>query len=126
MPFFKGTTMEKELWTFKGHKEIKITVEIGNTWWLRFKGLMGRSRASLPKGEGLFLQHTNSIHMCFMRFAIDAVYFDKNLKIVKIVRHLHPWIGLSACLKADSCLEMRAGEAERIGMKVGMVAEKEE
>lgn len=58
--------------------------------------------------------------MCFMRFAIDAVYFDSSMTIVKIVSRLHPWIGLSACLKASSVLEMKAGEAERLGLAIGM------
>lgn len=86
----------------------------------RFRGLM--LRKPLPPAAGLWLNPTNSIHMCFMRFAIDAVYFNKNMEIVKIVRNLHPWLGLSACLKASSVLELKAGEAERLGLKVGLQA----
>ena len=44
------------------------------------------------------------------------------MEIVKIVRNLHPWLGLSACLKASSVLELKAGEAERLGLKVGLQA----
>ena len=40
--------------------------------WARFRGLMGR-RALAP-GEGLWLPTDASIHMLFMRFAIDAVF----------------------------------------------------
>lgn len=110
--------MKVEHWTFKDHEDIQISVEIADSWWGRFKGLM--LRAPLPKGHGLFLLHTNSIHMCFMRFPIDAIYFDGQMKIVKIVHHLSPWIGLSACLKAKSVLEMPTGEADRLGLAVGM------
>lgn len=42
------------------------------------------------------------------------------MTIVKIVSRLHSWIGLSACLKASSVLEMKAGEAERLGLAIGM------
>ena len=58
---------------------------------------------------------------CFMRFAIDAVYFDGEGRVVKVVSHLAPWLGLSACLRAKGCLEMKAGEANRLGIQVGMV-----
>ncbi len=111
--------MKVETWTLaKGERHISITVEIADTWWGRFKGLMMRKK--LPEGRGLFLEKTNSIHMCFMRFAIDAIYFDGQGNVVKVVNHLHPWLGLSACLKAKGCLEMRSGEAKRLGVVVGM------
>lgn len=111
--------LQKEVWSFEGHPEISISVELAVSWWARFKGLMLRS--PLSPGQGLFLKSTNSIHMCFMRFAIDAVYFDdSSMTIVKIVRRLHPWVGLSACLRASSVLEMKAGEADRLGLAIGM------
>lgn len=110
--------MKTEVWSFENHPEVSLTVEVADTWWTRFRGLM--LRAPLAPGRGLFLRPTNSIHMCFMRFAIDAVYFDSSMTIVKIVPRLRPWIGLSACLKASSVLEMKAGEAERLGLAIGM------
>ena len=100
------------------HRTISIDIEMADSWWSRFKGLM--MRKSLGDGEGLYLKKTNSIHMCFMRFAIDAIYFDKNGQVVKVVSDLPPWLGLSACLKAKDCLEMKAGEAKRLGIEVGM------
>ena len=48
------------------------------------------------------------------------MYFNDRMEIVKIVKNLHPWLGLSACLKATSVLEMKAGEADRLGRRVGM------
>ena len=45
------------------------------TAWTRSKGLLGRS--GLDPDEGLWIQPTGSIHMWFMRFAIDVVYADK-------------------------------------------------
>ncbi len=117
--FFIGEIiLKQEVWSFENHPEISISVEMALSWWARFKGLM--LRAPLPSGKGLFLRSTNSIHMCFMRFAIDAVYFDSSMTIVKIVPRLRPWIGLSACLKASSVLEMKAGEAARLGLAIGM------
>ena len=99
-------------------RTISLDIEMADSWWSRFKGLM--LRKSLDKGQGLYLKKTNSIHMCFMRFSIDAIYFDKQGQVVKVVSHVSPWIGLSACLKAKDCLEMKAGEAKRLGIEVGM------
>lgn len=109
-----------ETWILtNGERAISVEVETARSWWARFKGLM--LRAPLDEGCGLYLEKTNSIHMCFMRFAIDAVYFDGEGRVVKVVPHLAPWLGLSACLRAKGCLEMKAGEANRLGIQVGMV-----
>ena len=96
-------------------KEIEIL--IADTFLLRLAGLMFRKK--LPAATGLLLTPCNSVHMCFMRFAIDVVYLDKDYKILKIVKNLKPWIGLSMCRKAWATLELTAGEAERCGFAVG-------
>ena len=41
----------------------------------RMKGLLGRRE--LPSGEGIWLKPASSVHMAFMRFAIDAVFLDR-------------------------------------------------
>ena len=56
---------------------------------------------------------------CFMRFAIDVVYIDKEYSIIKVVKNLKPWLGLSVCSRAWATLEMTAGEAERCGCATG-------
>lgn len=94
-----------------------LTVHLATTFWQRFRGLMLSS--PLPPATALLIAPCNSIHMCFMRFAIDAVYLDKHGKILKITRHLRPWIGLSACWHAHSVLEMTAGQADALGLRVG-------
>ena len=96
-------------------KEIKIL--IADSFLMRFAGLMFRQK--LPPATGLLLAPCNSVHMCFMRFAIDVVYLDKDYNIIKIVNNLKPWIGLSMCSEAWAVLEMTVGEAERCGCEVG-------
>ena len=78
-------------------------------------------RRPLPPATALLIAPCNSIHMCFMRFAIDAIYLDKNGRILKIARHLRPWLGLSACWCAHSVLEMTAGQADALGLQVGQI-----
>lgn len=94
-----------------------LTVHLATTFWQRFCGLM--MRRPLPPATALLIAPCNSIHMCFMRFDIDAVYLDKNGRILKITRHLRPWLGLSACWHAHSVLEMTAGQADALGLQTG-------
>ena len=94
-----------------------LEILIADSFFTRFAGLMLRKK--LPPATGLFLAPCNSVHMCFMCFAIDVVYLDKEYSIVKVVNNLKPWIGISMCSKAWAVLEMTAGEAERCGCKEG-------
>lgn len=84
---------------------------------VRFIGLMGRS--GLEPGSGLYFPRCSSIHMFFMRFPIDAVYFNGEKEVVKIVPHLKPW-RLSWCPAAQSVLEAPAGWAAKRDVKMGM------
>ena len=93
-----------------------LNVEIANNFLTRFRGLM--LRKSLASGHGLLIAPCNSVHMMFMRFAIDVVYLSKSHRILKIVRNLRPWIGVSICSGAYSVLELKSGEADRLNLKV--------
>jgi uncharacterized protein len=57
--------------------------------WQRMRGLLGRSR--LDPGEGMLFRPAGSIHMFFMRFAIDAVFCDRDLVVIDVERNLVPW-----------------------------------
>jgi uncharacterized protein len=103
----------------------------GPTWRLslarsflaRFRGLMGRRE--LPSGEGLFLPGTNSIHMLFMRFAIDCVFVgapraDGARQVVGIRERLAPWRGVVWWVRgARGAIEVPAGAVREAGLHVG-------
>lgn len=55
----------------------------------RMRGLLGRS--SLAPDEGMLFRPAGSIHMFFMRFAIDAVFCTSDLEVVDVARGLRPW-----------------------------------
>ena len=82
----------------------------------RMKGLLGRRE--LPGGEGILLKPASSVHMAFMRFAIDAVFLDKEMRVLKIAADLKPWRAAGA-RGSKSVLEIAAGEAARRGLSVG-------
>ena len=39
----------------------------------------------------MLFRPASSIHMFFMRFAIDAVFCDRDLNVLKVVPSLRPW-----------------------------------
>jgi uncharacterized membrane protein (UPF0127 family) len=86
--------------------------------WARFRGLMLRGR--LDEGEGLLIRPCGSIHMMFMRFAIDAVFYDQEMRVTKVVRKLPPWVGIAFGGKgARGVIELPVGAAE--GVEAGHV-----
>src|SRR5690606_9498620 len=49
------------------------------SYWARFRGLMLRRR--LEPGGGLIIEPCSSIHMMWMRFPIDAVFYDREHRV---------------------------------------------
>jgi uncharacterized protein len=82
----------------------------------RMRGLLGRR--SLPSGEGILLKPASSVHMAFMRFAIDAVFLDRDMRVVKIAADLKPWRAAGS-RGSKSVVEIAAGEAALLGLTVG-------
>jgi uncharacterized protein len=82
----------------------------------RMRGLLGRR--ALPSGEGLLLRPAASIHTAFMRFAIDAVFLDRDLRVLKVEPRIRPW-RTAGCRGARAVLELSAGESERRGVRPG-------
>ena len=79
--------------------------------WSRMRGLLGRS--SLDPGEGMLFRPASSIHMFFMRFAIDAVFCDADLGVVSVARDLAPW-KMASQRGAKVVVEVAAGAAAGI------------
>lgn len=73
----------------------------------RMRGLLGR--ADLPLDTGMLLRPCRSIHMWFMRFAIDAAFLDADLRVLKIARNLPPWALGWAPRKTHCVLETAGG-----------------
>jgi uncharacterized membrane protein (UPF0127 family) len=62
---------------------------LATSMFTRMRGLLGRS--SLAPDEGMLFRPAGSIHMFFMRFAIDAVFCDRDLRVIGVERDLQPW-----------------------------------
>ena len=95
------------------------------SFWAKFRGLMGRS--SLDPAEGLWFAGTTSIHMFFMRFAIDCLFLSRaepgsggQRQVVAVRRALPPWRGIVMPVRgADGVVELAAGVLAASGTQVG-------
>ncbi|MBQ6341475.1 MAG: DUF192 domain-containing protein [Kiritimatiellae bacterium] len=66
-----------------------VTAEVARSFGERLRGLIGRR--DLPPGRGLLILRCNAIHTFFMRFPIDAVFYDRQDRVVRTVRNIRPW-----------------------------------
>jgi uncharacterized protein len=89
---------------------------VADSAWLRMKGLLGRSE--LPDDEGILLRPCSSVHMFFMRFPIDAVFLDREQRVIKVAANLRPW-RMATARRAKAVLELPAGGCERRGVREG-------
>ncbi len=79
----------------------------------RTRGLMMRGK--LKAGAGLAIHPCSSIHMMFMRFPIDAVFYDKEFRVTKVARGVREWTGLAFGGKsAKGVVELPVGAAASV------------
>jgi len=90
--------------------------EVADTSAGRRTGLL--KHAGLAPGEGLWIVPCESVHSFGMKFAIDLVYLDRRRRVRKTRRSMRPW-RISACLMADSVLELPVGTIEATGTEPG-------
>jgi uncharacterized membrane protein (UPF0127 family) len=61
--------------------------------WSRTRGLMFQRR--LAPGTAIDIRPCSSIHMVFMRFPIDAVFYDRDYRVTRVARSVRPWLGIA-------------------------------
>jgi uncharacterized membrane protein (UPF0127 family) len=92
--------------------------ELADRAFARMRGLLGRS--GLEPGGGMLLTPEPSVHMFFMRFPIDAVFLDRENKVVGVRHELRPW-RVAGARGAYATLELPAGAAAAAGVEEGDV-----
>lgn len=94
--------------------QVSASASRADTFVTRLFGLI--PRRSLGEEEGLWLEPCAMIHMCFMSFPIDAVFLDREMKVLRVVSGLRPWRVSPWVFGARGVLELPAG---RCGGRVG-------
>jgi uncharacterized membrane protein (UPF0127 family) len=92
-------------------------VKVVRSFTARLVGLLGRK--TLDDHDGLLLAPCGSVHTLGLRFAIDIVFVDAELTVLDVIPHVKPW--RVACAPRRTCyaLELRAGLAHAVGIRVG-------
>ena len=85
------------------------SADVADTSAKRRTGLLKHSK--LDPGQGLWIAPCESVHSFGMKFAIDVVYLDRKKKVRKIRKNMVPR-RISACLTANSVLELPVGVIE--------------
>jgi uncharacterized membrane protein (UPF0127 family) len=91
-------------------KTIVSQLAIAASFWSRFVGWQFRRKPAA--GEGLLLVPCNSIHTCFMRFAIDAIFLDRKGTVLDVRRGLRPWQFAIGPRNSHAVIEFAAGAAD--------------
>ena len=85
-----------------------------------FTRLVGLLRdKTLEEGDGLWILPCNSIHSFGMRFVFDAIFLDKNLRVVHLMREMKPWRISKMVFSAHSILELPAGLVSQTATELG-------
>lgn len=75
--------------------------------------------ATPAPGEPLLIERSPSIHMFFMRYPIDVVFLDGDLRVTKIMAGLKPWRVVWWARRARDCVELPSGALEGTETQVG-------
>ncbi len=90
---------------------------IADNFLKRLIGLLDRN--TLQEGEGLILKPSNSIHTCFMRFAIDVLFLDRNNQIIAMLPSLKPFRLSAVYFKSLLTIELPSGVIEKTMTSIG-------
>jgi len=107
---------------YDGHVVVS-QIERADSFGARFMGLMGRR--SVGDDQGLLLPGTSSIHMFFMRTAIDCLFLaapdgEGQQQVIDLRQRLRPWLGVVWWARgARDCVELAPGAIERVGLRRG-------
>jgi len=67
----------------------------------------------------MLFHRCSTIHTCFVRFPIDVVYLDEDMRVLKIAHSLRPWRFSHGGRGARSVLELPEGTCRRRGLQEG-------
>lgn len=87
-------------------------LEVMDTFWKRFMGLMGRD--DVPIGNAALFRKCSSIHMFFMKVPLDVIWYgmampDGRVPVLSVARDVKPWQIAFGPKRTQGCLEVAAG-----------------
>ncbi len=93
-----------------------IRVERASSWWRRALGLL--LKRNLSPDQGLWLAPCSAVHTIGMAYSIDVIFLDPEGRVQRVVHGLKP-MRWAWSVGARSVLELRAGQAQKMGLQKG-------
>ena len=91
-------------------------IVVASSCWSRMVGLLGRT--GLEPGTGLLIAPSSGVHTCGMRFPIDVVALDRNLRVLGTWRRLGSFRIAALGWKTRAVLELPAGAIQHSDISV--------
>lgn len=103
---------EARLFDATGNNIGSYKLEMMDTFWKRFMGLMGRPE--MPIGDAALFRNCSSIHMFFMKIPLDVIWYGTPLSngrmpVLAVSRNVKPWQLSFGPKHSQGCLEVAAG-----------------
>jgi len=99
--------------------EICSELRPAHTHWTRMKGLLGSK--NLPDGSGLWIKPCQQVHMYFMRYPIDLIFLDDDLRVVRLIENQAVNTISEKVPEAASVVEVPVGTIAGAGLREGAV-----
>lgn len=90
---------------------------VADSFWTRLRGLLGTS--SLPPGDGLLIEHCSSIHSFGMRYPFDALFLDRDSRVIHTIAQMKPNRVSRHLFSAHWVLELPGGTIVATGTERG-------
>ncbi|SCP98041.1 DUF192 domain-containing protein [Anaerobium acetethylicum] len=91
--------------------------EIADTFFTRFRGLLGRK--GLAADAGLIINPCNSVHMIGMRFPIDVIFVNRDNRICHIQHSMRKMSVSPVVRGARFVIEAPEGISKRLNIEMG-------
>lgn len=100
-------------------KEELIAAEVitARNFFSRLFGLTVRRK--LKADEGFYIEYCSSIHTFGMRYSIDAVFLDRNYKVIAIYNDIRPFRVTQFIKNSFSVLEICSGTIGKTSLSIG-------
>lgn len=98
---------------------LATALAVADTHWTRLRGLLGRTSDDFGKGSGLWIVPCHGVHTLGMGFPIDAIYLDREMKVIHVEADLQPWRVAPVHRLATSVLELPCQTATQTKTTIG-------
>lgn len=98
--------IEQHILTLSGEQ---VSVMIADTFWLRLRGLLLRSK--LSANECMLLTKCRSIHTLGMHYRLDVIFLDESGVVTQVNKGVRPFGAVSAGKETKSVVEFVSNQA---------------